>query len=677
MKKEEVELQNALTNTFLANLAFLSDFNKELYLRVEGLSQLIKSGEYEERYFLEFISSEGEFDIYDNKEKKYVYDKKPSKLIKKAKNLDFTSKGSFSNLNKTVFTGQRFDLNIDIEETLSHSDALKMIFNDASDFVDIFDNKVDNYQNKRYKEFDKFIIIGTLLGRHILSIHKKFKPSIYFICEENLEIFRLSLFVLDYSQLVYDGSYIIFSIMEDDNAFDTKVTSFLSYKAYNNYCVKFFTTDYNVSSLFDKIATVFISRNPFGYSYISSLYNLVNNDSKLLSKYKRVNIKNVNLELTRKPILFLGAGPSLSEEIDWVFKNQDNFIIVSMAAVLNKLINHKIIPDIITTVDSSEKDVLKQFNLDKNLEFIKDKIILASSMTSEKVLENFSEDNIFTFDVMGSFFSETAYYNAYSVGEMTISWLLSLNCKEIYLLGLDLALNQDTGETHISEHNLSKRLNLDDDEFFVEKGGFLNTDKMEVKGNFHSSVYTTRVFNLSLKALNNIMEVLLKDEQKVFNLSKHGAKINKATSIYISDIRIDKNKKNLLGLKDNLNKLVRKGLPKADLTLLDEEEKVLLDIIEFISAYNKKKLTLEDFNDFTVELHKMYNKKVSKLISSKRFLSTYSDTMFMYINYCLNEKKLKDEDKKVEKAISILFIQLKRMISNYLVFSKRVRNLNK
>lgn len=675
MTETEIQLQTALTNTFLTNLAFLSDYDKELYLRIDGLSQAINNGEYKERYFLEFIKEEGEFDIFDEKENSYIYDRKPNKLIKKAKSLDFTSKGSFSNLNKKVFTGHKFDLDIDLENPVSLTDAVQMIFNNTSEYVDIYNDKVETYSTKKYKEFNKFIIMGTLLGRHILDIHKKFKPDLYFICEENLEIFRLSLFVLDYSQFLRQGSGIIFSVMDDESHFDSKITSFLLYKAYSNYCVKFFTSDYNVSNLFDKVATAFSSNNPFAYSYISSLYNLVNNDSKLISKYKRVNIKDIDIELTKKPIIFVGAGPSLSEEIDWLHKNKDNFIIIAMAASLKKLINHDIIPDIITTVDSSEVDVLKQFDFENTLEYIKDKIVLASSMTSYNILENFKQENVFTFDVMSSFYSETVFYNAYSVGEMTLSWLLSLDCKEIYLLGLDLALNQDTGETHISEHALSKKLKLDSDEFFVEKGGFLNSDTMEVAGNFLEKVYTTRVFQLSLKALNNITEVLLKEEQKLYNLSKHGAKINKAITLSTDEIKLKKIDKDIVLLKEKLDEVTRKSLTEEDMAKLKEEEDALHEILTFVTAQKSRKIAnYDEFKEYVIDLYKFYNKQVSRLVASKRFLSIYTDTVFMYINYCLNDKSIKKDIKKIEKTLTIYEKQVNKMINDYLKYSKRVKN---
>ena len=75
MTQAQIELQNALTTTFLANLAFLSEYDKELYYRIDELSRMIENGTYQEKYALEFIMEKGEFDkiLFKRWEKK-VYE---------------------------------------------------------------------------------------------------------------------------------------------------------------------------------------------------------------------------------------------------------------------------------------------------------------------------------------------------------------------------------------------------------------------------------------------------------------------------------------------------------------------------------------------------------------------------------------------------------------------------
>src|SRR5574344_2796839 len=97
-EQAQIELQNALTTTFLANLVFLSEYDNELYHRVDELSRMIENGTYKEKYALEFNMQDGDFDIYDILNDKYLYNKNPKKfndnLVRK---IDFDENGSILN----------------------------------------------------------------------------------------------------------------------------------------------------------------------------------------------------------------------------------------------------------------------------------------------------------------------------------------------------------------------------------------------------------------------------------------------------------------------------------------------------------------------------------------------------------------------------------------------------
>ena len=73
MTESHLQLQNALTTTFLANLVFLSEYDNELYHRIDELSRMIEKGSYQEKYTLDFIQENGEFDIYDIENDLYIY----------------------------------------------------------------------------------------------------------------------------------------------------------------------------------------------------------------------------------------------------------------------------------------------------------------------------------------------------------------------------------------------------------------------------------------------------------------------------------------------------------------------------------------------------------------------------------------------------------------------------
>ena len=65
------------------------------------------------------------------------------------------------------------------------------------------------------KNLLKFIFCGVGLGFHIAEIQNKVKSSLIFIMEDNLEIFRLSLFTTNY-QSISEQARLFFSIMDDD-----------------------------------------------------------------------------------------------------------------------------------------------------------------------------------------------------------------------------------------------------------------------------------------------------------------------------------------------------------------------------------------------------------------------------------------------------------------------------
>ena len=99
MTQAQIELQNALTTTFLANLAFLSEYDKELYYRIDELSRMIENGTYQEKYALEFIMAKGEIDIYDIVNDKYLYKKNPKRINDEmVKRVEFNEKNAIFNL---------------------------------------------------------------------------------------------------------------------------------------------------------------------------------------------------------------------------------------------------------------------------------------------------------------------------------------------------------------------------------------------------------------------------------------------------------------------------------------------------------------------------------------------------------------------------------------------------
>ncbi|MBP6715120.1 MAG: motility associated factor glycosyltransferase family protein [Aliarcobacter sp.] len=672
----EEQLQDALTTTFLANLVFLQEYDNELFQRIDGLSKKIQKEEYKERYRLEFNKDEGDFDIYDINHDIFLYDKKPrQKNIKTLSEINFDTKGSFSILEPFYFADNN-KIEVNDNNTIFEINGRKLI-DDINEFKSILKDNLSTYIEQKVKNIDKFMFIGTLLGRHIPLIISKIKAKNFFICEDNLEIFRLSLFVVDYSILARDGNTVVFSIMEEKFIFNIKCSTFLSNDYHQNYIIKYYTTNYNVKSYFDDIMDSLISEK----SIIFNHYMMLDNVAKLaLSRIKNYNIlsrnlaKDINLLIKNKPVLYIGAGPSLSDNIKWISDNKEKFIIVSIGAACKKLISENIIPDIIVTLDP-QYEILRKAHFDDGvIDKIKDKIIFSSMNTDERILNKFNQGSLFLYEVIFSIDFKERTEKGYSVGEIGATLFLNLGVENLYLIGLDLALNQDTGHTHVSgyndstTHNLEKIISSMDKNFFTLRG-----DVIKVKGNFKESVYTTRLFNTSLNAFSQNCEMLKKKEQTIYNLSKSGAYINSTLPLDIEDFNTNNFEvldKILLakGLKENFYKISNK-FDQSSYTDLNKEKEYLLGVKEFIE--DDLIMIIDSFESFSKRyliIEKALLSPDIKTTFTTMIFAFYFRSVIPYLYYHFNNRKIKNENKKIEKINKVMNNQLVKLIDRYITY---------
>ena len=534
-------LQNALVTTYLANLVFLKEYDNNLYQRIDSLSKEIESNRYEERYFLEFLKENGEFDIYDNKHNKYLYNKNAKKYNNQAiDSINFDSKGLFINLQTYHFSAhEKYDKSkIEINNP---SDSMKLVINDIQEFVDVLKDNVSTAKSRRIKNIDKFIFIGTLLSRHMIGIVNKTKAKYYFVCERDLEIFRLSLFVFDYTLLTEKEGTVVFSIMDDKHTFQSKFRLFHQNNSQYNHTLKYFSTNHNVEEYFDLVFDGLVSNSPYSFDYHRILRNVVqlsfdriNNRNILCSKLKKSEDKSF---LKSKPVLYIGAGPSFMDNIDWIKENQNLFIIVAMGATFERLLDYGIRVDIIASIDPSYEIIEElQFN-DTSVSKIDKQLLLLSINTHKKIEDKFKKDNIFEFLIMKNLHKEAELQSGYSVGETITTLLLQLGADELYIVGLDFSINQNTGKTHAEgTKSATKSFDLNNIKSSLDRDSFsLHDDLFKVKGNNNNEVYTNRLYNMSLNTLSETLELPRFKNKKIYNLSKTGAYI-KNTKIFDLDL---------------------------------------------------------------------------------------------------------------------------------------------
>lgn len=678
MTEAQIQLQNALTTTFLANLAFLSEYDNKLYHRIDELSRMIENGTYEEKYYLEFIMESGDFDIYDVVNEKYMYEKKPKEVNDEWINkICFDEKNSILNIQDHFLFKEQFsdnkkdrfnfeDLNqyniLTLNDTFQYSNAL-------NDFLDV--------ENKKLKKIEKFIFIGTLLGRHIPAIAEKVDAKSYLVLERNLEIFRLSLFTVDYTILAKKGA--IFSIMDDIRDEEKKIYDFLNFSKFDNYLLKISTTNINTSSYVDNILSILSILNPSGYDYSRYLYTYINRTTKNLNnEYKTLlfdKIKNKCDIFQNIPVLYLAAGPSLDESINWIKKNQDKFFIVTIGAAYKKLLLNDIRIDMITTVDE-QYTVLndKQFDDETVSKISNDTIILASELTNEKILKKFNQENLFLYEVFIPFHNKNAIFDGYSIGEVTLGMLLKMNPKEVYLIGLDLALNQKTGDSHstnlnsgVSKLNLKERQSR---EYFEERKSLI-----KVKGNFRKNVFTTPLFFNSIKSVE--AKILFKNKgTKIYNLSTHGAYFFNAQPKRLESIKMEQYKDNLYSSEILKKFLIKSSTNKLSQTSKRKFQKEILFMNKLENILNNIKIS--KFTTYNKLLKKMYL-FLETIFNKKSFIiyqviNNYFEMIIPYLSYHFNDRNItkETEEKEIFKIKTIFINHMDRIIEDYKVCIKRI-----
>lgn len=676
MTEQQLQLQNALTTTFLANLVFLSEYDNTLYHRVDELSRMIEQNSYKEKYSLEFIEEVGDFDIYDIQNNNYLYNKNPKKINNDLINkIQFDDKMSIFNVSEYFF----------FEGELTKSNNNRFDYEEKDEFITLSLNDMLEYKKilknftkikKKIKEIKKFIFLGTLSGRHIPKIAQKVDANLYLVFERNLEIFRLSLFTTDYTILAKEG--VIFSIMDNTQDEEMKINNFLEHTPFDNYLIKLSSTGVNITEYIDEIVSGINSKQESLYDYNRKLYSYINRTTNTLkSEYKFLLFNKVENNLTffeTKPILFIAAGPSLDDNVEWINQNQNKFFIVTIGAAYKKLIINKIKIDMILTVDEKKELCDLQFDMKNILEINKNTIILASVITHEELLKKFNKENLFLYELYNPFHKNNIAFDGFSIGEIGLNILLKMNAKEIYIIGLDLSLNQITGDSHAVESSsgILSKLNLEEEQSrdkFNDKKSLI-----KVKGNFKEKVFTTSFFYNSIKDMDK--KLLQKDSEiNIYNLSKHGAYFEGTIPINREDIKI----KDFEEINFDFQNLLSDFNKSSSKVLSIESKNELKKIINFIEINLKENIlelkesklnTYSEFYKRTIQiLSLVYENKHHLLID---LLINYTKMIIPSLSYYFNDTKIKDESKTVNKIKEIYINQITRILEDCIICLERV-----
>ena len=378
--------------------------------------------------------------------------------------------------------------------------------------------------------------------------------------------------------------------------------------------------------------------------------------------------------MERRIALVISAGPSLSDYIDEIKKNQNKFIIIAVDSIFQTLLKHKIIPDFIITVDPQYINY-KYFEYNKNFT----PILMSETSTFPLALQSYKGRKIFFSSVfplakwmekftkpkgdidMGGSVSTTAFDFAYQIG-----------CDPVILFGQDLSFIKD--QTHTRGSYVEKYWALRYSKFNTSLNGAYkyihNNLFIKIKSSNNSLVSTDRRLMIFLVWFQNKMKDI-KDNIKVYNTSLEGAFIENMDVKGFKEILSENDFQDISSVKNEIAKFTTVEENINYDHFLEEIKKVCQSLGK-LETINTDSMTLsdklykrleqkrqpEEIISLVKKLDKN-DKKIQEISEVSNFLGmAIQDTIYNiteeYENY-LTEKEKNNNDLKIARRNLILY----------------------
>jgi len=646
------DIETIAIQTYQDNMQYFLDFQPELYKLLEYFNKALQNGDYPANYDLEY-TAENYFDISILKTNNFFYGCDSLEYSKELiKNITYKK-------DEHIF-----------ETTLAHDVSDSKEFKQKSNELIADVLPIMNYVNKysqitdEMKEIQKFIFIGTGLGLQISELQKSLNLKNILIIEDDLELFKLSLFTTSYKD-ISSKSKLYFSIAQDENMFLDSMKKFLSNSFYDNRYIKYNHFPLHDTNKIKHIQNAIASQSYLVFPYSMALQKLIRPLEYISDNF---NILNISKRFEQsiffhKPVLLLAAGPSLKENIEFVKKNKNKFIIACVSATLKTLYKHNIKPDIVSHIDgieSQDDSCMVHFEGIDTKEFLKDTIFIFNPFTPAVLRNMFNKENIFLYEDGAEYFNGFGSLSAPCVGSTTLALMLIFNTQDLYLLGLDLALNQKSGDTHSDIHNYNHTHDLANAKN-LDTNISLTKNILQVKGNKQDLVFTTPMLHLSVQVMQTMIPVYKDKNQNIYNLGD-GAKFANTKALNINSI----NTKKLPSIdKNQIFKSIKLLLTNhsaskiSNSNFLDIKNKLIYskDLINKIKEYKQNIHYLNLLKDTTSK------SKEAKDISN--ILFSYYEYIFPFIFDLLNTKNLQNEINHTREINNMLITALTNITLEY------------
>lgn len=564
------DINATITHNFQENIQYIEKEHPLLFEKLSAFDNAVMNGHYSEKY--ELIYDNENFDVVEHTTNKYLYNKSATKHTRLAVDHVDTSLDNdlFEGFVRTNYTQEEIKVYSEKKDLTSHHNFVAQLIN------------LTQKTNTHELAIGKFIFFGTGLGLHLDGIISKILPQMTLIVEDDLELFRLSLFCTNYAKLA-KKSQLFFSVFESEEEFSRTTEEFLNQNFYLNHYIKYFQLLSHSEEKNNLFYLSLIKQPHLRFLFHDQALTYIR-PLEVFQKHYNILQKGVDLShVATKPFILLGSGPSLQHNIEWLQKNKDYFTIVSVSSALKFLQNHDINADIITHLDPFNPS-LDTFAKIEDLASLQNSLRFFSATSPQGVLEIFDKEKTYITEVGSAYEHNSLKVSAPCVGSWSLLTLLAIKAKEIYLLGLDLALDNITGKNHIDDHHEDKIIKTKEDALQNGKLSYKNSS-ITVAGNFRKKVYTTPHFYGSIEIINQYFNTIKQPYQHVYNLSD-GAQLTIAEPLHPTEVQLMKNRSTETEkIHENLQNHIASHLTHEDISSLQRRITDAVQLKTYLEHY--------------------------------------------------------------------------------------------
>ncbi len=518
------DIESVVVQNYEKSMLYFEQKHPSLFNKLKALELLLGEGKYPQKYDLEF--KDDYFDVIELDSNNLLYNTDSYKYSHKLVN-DINLKKD----EQLIETFYNHDFS---EESVENAKKL------TANHTHVTTAPIINYCNKNIDKsmlmikMYKFMFLGVGLGLHIEDMVRKTDADVFLILEDDIELFRLSLFTCNYEE-AFKNREAFFGIAQNNVEFQDTFTRFYDYAFIRNHYLKFSLFSSKDEVHIKKLQAAILSRSEHCYSHAA----LLEKGSRVLEKvsedYKFFSmLKKDEKFFDDKPLLILGAGPSLGANKEWIKQHQNKFIIIAPFATLRILYHLNIAPDIIVHIDEGDIFADRDIKLYEGKEdFFKNSLFVFNASVPQIFFDTFERNSTYLLEDRTKYKLNDNYIEIASVGEAVYAIALSLTQKDIYMLGLDMALGDD-GSSHSKTHSTKNKADTSRTDKLDDVADLRKT-VLNVRGNFRETVVSIPLFTMSIALMNVQTQKYKSKDQNIYNLS-NGAYFEDTKPLKIDEI---------------------------------------------------------------------------------------------------------------------------------------------